>query len=140
MVVAVALALVMSVALQAAKIFPPGVTGPAFDVMPLALAAAAALVFLTVRRRLPERRSGQSEDEWWRANLPAALTLWATAEGAALWAPCSTSSPAAPARRHRLGLALLAFSTPTGSPTADPFVRVREAPATVPLPAAAMRD
>ena len=96
MIVAVALALLMSVA--------------------LAIAAAAALVFVTVRRRLPERPSGQSEDDWWRANLPAALTLWATAEGAALVGAVFhlvTGSPTALAATA-LGLALLAFSTPTG--------------------------
>lgn len=116
MVVAVALALVMSVALQAARVFPPVVPRPVFDVMPLAVAAAAALVFITVRRRLPERRSGQSEDDWWRANLPVALTLWATAEGAALVGAVFhlvTGSPTALAATA-LGLALLAFSTPTG--------------------------
>jgi hypothetical protein len=116
MIVAVALALVMSVALQAARVFPPGVSGPAFDLMPLAVAAAAALVFIAVRRRLPDRRSGQSEDDWWRANLPAALALWATAEGAALVGAVFhlvTGSPTALAATA-LGLALLAFSTPTG--------------------------
>jgi hypothetical protein len=116
MIGAVALALLMSVALRAAQVFPPGVSGPVFDVMPLAIATAAALVFITVRRRLPERRSGQSEDDWWRANLPAALTLWATAEGAALVGAVFhlvTGSPTALAATA-LGLALLAFSTPTG--------------------------
>jgi hypothetical protein len=115
MIVAVALALVMSVALQAVEVFPQAPSQPVFDVMPLALATAAALVFLAVRRRLPERRSGESEDDWWRANLPAALTLWATAEGAALVGAVfhlvtgSSTALAATA----LGLALLAFSTPT---------------------------
>jgi hypothetical protein len=116
MIVAVALALLMSVALRTAGVFPPGVSGLALDVMPLAIAAAAALVFVTVRRRLPERPSGQSEDDWWRANLPAALTLWATAEGAALVGAVFhlvTGSPTALAATA-LGLALLAFSTPTG--------------------------
>jgi hypothetical protein len=116
MIGAVALALLMSVALRAAKVFPPGVSGPVFDVMPLAIATAAALVFITVRRRLPERRSGQGEDDWWRANLPGALTLWATAEGAALVGAVFhlvTGSPTALAATA-LGLALLAFSTPTG--------------------------
>jgi len=116
MIAAVALALVMSVALPAEEVFPPGMSGPVVDVMPLAVATAAALVFITVRRRLPERRSGQSEDDWWRANLPAALTLWATAEGAALVGAVFhlvTGSPTALAATA-LGLALLAFSTPAG--------------------------
>jgi hypothetical protein len=115
MIVAVALALVTSVALQAARVFPSGASSPVFDVMPLAVAAAAVVVFITVRRRLPERRPGQSEDDWWRTNLPVALTLWATAEGAALVGAVFhlvTGSPTALAATA-LGLALLAFSTPT---------------------------
>lgn len=115
MIGAVAVALVMSVALQAARVFPEGVSGPVYDAMPLAIAAGATLVFVTVRRRLPERRTAESEEEWWRANLPAALTLWATAEGAALVGAVFhlvTGSPTALAGTA-LGLALLAFSTPT---------------------------
>ena len=114
MIGAVAVALVMSVALQAARVFPEGVAGPVYDAMPLAIAAGATLVFVTVRRRLPERRTTESEEEWWRANLPAALTLWATAEGTALVGAVFhlvTGSSTALAGTA-LGLALLAFSTP----------------------------
>jgi hypothetical protein len=115
MIGAVALALVMSVALQAAEVFPGVISGAVYEAMPLAIAAGATLVFITVRRRLPERRSTQGEEEWWRANLPAALTLWATAEGAALVGAVFhlvTGSPTALAATA-LGLALLAFSTPS---------------------------
>lgn len=115
MIGAVALALVMSVALQAAEVFPGVISGAVYEAMPLAIAAGATLVFMTVRRRLPERRATESEEEWWRANLPAALTLWATAEGAALVGAVFhlvTGSPTALAATA-LGLALLAFSTPT---------------------------
>jgi hypothetical protein len=114
MIGAVALALVMSVTLQAARVFPGVVSGSVYDTMPLAIAAGATLVFITVRRRLPARRAAESEEEWWRANLPAALTLWITAEGAALVGAAFylvTGSPTALAGTA-LGLALLAFSTP----------------------------
>jgi hypothetical protein len=73
------------------------------------------LVFISVRHRLPERRAGESEDQWWRANLPAALTLWASAEGVALVGAVFylvTGAPTALAATA-LGLALLAFSTPS---------------------------
>jgi hypothetical protein len=115
MIGAVAVALVMSVSLQAVRVFPQGVSGPVYDALPLAVAAGATLVFVTVRRRLPTRRASESEEDWWRVNLPAALTLWATAEGAALVGAVFhlvTGSPTALAGTA-LGLALLAFSTPT---------------------------
>jgi hypothetical protein len=112
---AVAIALVMSASLQSLRVFPPGTLAPAFAAIPLAIAAGAVLVFLTVRRRLPERRSGQRADEWWRANLPVAVTLWATAESTALVGAgfyLVTGAPSALAATA-LGLALLAFSTPS---------------------------
>lgn len=115
MIGAVAIALVMSVSLRAAHVFPPGGDSPVFGSLPLAVAAGAVLVFVTLRRRLPERRSGQSEDDWWRANLGVALTLWASAEGAALVGAVLhlvTGNPTALAATA-LGLALLAFSTPS---------------------------
>jgi hypothetical protein len=115
MIGAVAIALVMSVALQSASVFPPGSTSGAMGAVPLAVAGAAVLVFISVRRRLPERRTGETDDQWWQANMPSAIVLWATAEGAALVGAVfylvggSPTSLAATA----LGLALLAFSTPS---------------------------
>ena len=111
---AVAVALVMSVSLQAARVFPQGSAGAYSDAMALAIAAGATLVFITVRRRLPMRRASETEEAWWRINLPAAITLWATAEGAALVGAVFhlvSGSPTALAATA-LGLALLAFSTP----------------------------
>jgi hypothetical protein len=111
---AVAVALVMSVSLQAARDFAQGGTGTYPDAMALAIAAAATLVFITVRRRLPVRRASETEEDWWRTNLPTALTLWATAESAALVGAVFhlvSGSPTALAATA-LGLALLAFSTP----------------------------
>ena len=116
MIAAVAIALVMSVSLQEMRMFPPGGASPmVFASVPLAVAAGAVLVFISVRRRLPERRTGETEDAWWNANLPLALTLWATAEGAALVGAVFylvAGSPSALAA-SALGLALLAFSTPS---------------------------
>ena len=114
MIGAVAVALVMSVSLQSARVVPRGSAGSYSDAMALAIAAGAMLVFITVRRRLPERRASETEEEWWQANLPTALTLWATAEGAALVGAVFhlvSGSPTALAATA-LGLALLAFSTP----------------------------
>ena len=99
---------------QAARVFPQGSAGAYSDAMALAIAAGATLVFITVRRRLPMRRASETEEDWWRTNLPAALTLWATAEGAALVGAVFhlvSGSPTALAATA-LGLALLAFSTP----------------------------
>ena len=119
MIAAVALALVMSVSLQAVQVFPPGGFTPLFASLPLAAASGAVLVFVTFRRRLPVRRTGESEDEWWAANLPLALTLWATAEGAALVGAVFylvAGHPTALAATA-LGLALLDFSTPSALAT-----------------------
>ena len=114
MISAVAVALVMSVSLQSARVLLPGRGGAYSDAMALAIAAGATLVFITIRRRLPARRASETEEEWWRANLPVVLTLWATAEGAALVGAVFhlvSGSPTALASTA-LGLALLAFSTP----------------------------
>jgi len=114
MIGAVAIALVMSVSLQSVRVFPASTMSPALESLPIAVAAGAVLAFISMRRRLPERRAGESEDQWWQANLPVALTLWATAEGAALIGAIFylvNGSPTALAATA-LGLALLAFSTP----------------------------
>lgn len=48
----------------------------------LAIVAFGAAVFLA--RRLPRRPSTQSRDEWWGANQPGAIVIWALLESVGL--------------------------------------------------------
>lgn len=62
---------------------PEGTSG-AVTFAAYALAASGLLAGLAFRRLIPERRSAESADDWWRQHLPKALAAWAIGEGTVL--------------------------------------------------------
>ena len=59
---------------------------PVLLYMPFSLAAVLFGGGLVIRTRIPPRTPSESEDAWWRANLPRALILWRLLEGPSLFA------------------------------------------------------
>ena len=64
----------------------PAETERIFRVIGYALVAAAIVVPLVIRGRIPLRGSDLDVNTWWSENLPTALVLWAVAEGCGLGA------------------------------------------------------
>jgi hypothetical protein len=62
----------------------PAGTGGALTFAAYALAASGLLAGLAFRRLIPGRSASDSQDAWWKANLPRAVAVWAVGESIVL--------------------------------------------------------
>jgi len=62
----------------------PAGTGGALTFAAYALAASGLLAGLAFRRLIPGRSASESQDAWWKANLPKAVAVWAVGESIVL--------------------------------------------------------
>jgi len=62
----------------------PAGTGGALTFAAYALAASGLLAGLAFRRLIPGRSASETQDLWWKANLPKAVAVWAVGESIVL--------------------------------------------------------
>ncbi|HTG84075.1 MAG TPA: hypothetical protein VL853_04670 [Gemmatimonadales bacterium] len=81
---------------------------------PFALAAVLFAGGLIIRTRIPQRATAESEDEWWRVNLPRALMVWSLFEGPALFGAAMylTLGTLVPLLVTGIGLVMLLLNSP----------------------------
>ena len=81
---------------------------------PFALAAVLFAGGLIIRTRIPQRATAESEDEWWRVNLPRALMVWSLFEGPALFGAAMylTLGTVVPLLVTGIGLVMLLLNSP----------------------------
>src|SRR4026207_2117285 len=81
---------------------------------PFALAAVLFAGGLISRTRIPQRGTAESEDEWWRVNLPRALMVWSLFEGPALFGAAMylTLGTVVPLLVTGIGLVMLLLNSP----------------------------
>lgn len=93
---------------------PPVLSQPALLYVPFALAAVLFAGSLFIRSRIPALRPGESEDDWWRANLTIGIMIWTLLEGPSLFAAVMflISGNAVTLVVTAIGVALLIFSAP----------------------------
>ena len=64
-------------------VLPAGTSG-ALTFAAYALAASGLLAGLAFRRLIPGRSASETQDLWWKANLPKAVAVWAVGESIVL--------------------------------------------------------
>ncbi|HEY7029305.1 MAG TPA: hypothetical protein VH438_16940 [Gemmatimonadales bacterium] len=81
---------------------------------PFALAAVLFAGGLIIRTRIPQRKTAETEDEWWRVNLSRALMVWSLFEGPALFGAAMylTLGTIVPLLVTGVGLVMLLLNSP----------------------------
>jgi len=93
---------------------PPPMRQPFLLYIPFVLAAVLFAGSLFLRSRVAPLQSGQSEDDWWGANLTIGIMIWTLLEGPSLFAAVMylISGNVLTLVVTAVGVALLVFTAP----------------------------